>query len=131
MVKLRLFSSAAPVEASVSHAGLDLLATAVLLLDAQRRVEYANPAAENLFELSRAKLAGSTTREVFGDAPGLAAAIDKAVMSGASYTEQELELGVPGRPRLHLNCTVSVVEGSAAGLQVTSEGAATLSRSWR
>jgi|KBSMisStandDraft_5_1062788.scaffolds.fasta_scaffold07525_2 two-component system, NtrC family, nitrogen regulation sensor histidine kinase GlnL len=113
MVKLRLFSSAAPVEASVSHAGLDLLATAVLLLDAQRRVEYANPAAENLFELSRAKLAGSTTREVFGDAPGLAAAIDKAVMSGASYTEQELELGVPGRPRLHLNCTVSVVEGSA------------------
>ena len=49
MVKLRLFSSAAPVEASVSHAGLDLLATAVLLLDAQRRVEYANPAAENLF----------------------------------------------------------------------------------
>lgn len=113
MVKLRLFSSPAPVAASISYGGLDLLATAVLLLDARRRVVlYANPAAENLFELSRAKLVGSTTRELFGDSPGLATAIDKAVMSGASYTEQELELGVPGRARLHLNCTVSVVEGN-------------------
>ena len=30
--------------------------------------------------------------------------------SGASYTEQELELGVAGKPKLHLACTVSPVE---------------------
>ena len=90
-MKLRLFSSSAPLEAGIAHAGLDLLATAVLMLDARRRVTYANPAAENLFELSRAKLVGNTTRELFGDAPDLAATIDKAVISGASYTEQELE----------------------------------------
>jgi two-component system, NtrC family, nitrogen regulation sensor histidine kinase GlnL len=38
------------------------------------------------------------------------------VISGASYTEQELELGVPGKAKLHLNCTVSVVEGSEHAL---------------
>jgi len=110
-VKLRLFSSPAPLEAGISHAGLDLLATAVLMIDARRCVTFANPAAENLFELSRAKLVGNTTRDLFGDAPDLTAAIDKAVMSGASYTEQELELGVSGKSRLHLNCTVSVIDG--------------------
>ena len=40
--------------ASDWHA-LDGLATAVLLLDDARRVVHANPAAENLFEVSRAK----------------------------------------------------------------------------
>jgi len=120
-VKLRLFSSPPPVTATPhadAPAGLDLLATAVLLLDGERRVTFANPAAENLFEMSSAKLLGNTTREIFGDAPALAAAIDKAVISGASYTEQELELGVTGKPRLHLNCTVSAVEAGEAALLI-------------
>jgi len=33
-------------------AGLDLVATAVVVIDSDRRVRYANPAAENLFEFS-------------------------------------------------------------------------------
>jgi two-component system nitrogen regulation sensor histidine kinase GlnL len=49
---------------------------------------------------------------VFSDASGLDAAIDKAVAGAAAYTEQELELGVIGKPRLHLTCTVSPVDGS-------------------
>jgi two-component system nitrogen regulation sensor histidine kinase GlnL len=120
-MKLRLFSSPPPPDTGISYAGLDLLATAVLMLDARRRVTFVNPAAENLFELSRAKLVGNTTRELFGDAPALTAAIDKAVMSGASYTEQELELGVSGKPpkpRLHLNCTVSAIDGPDHALLV-------------
>ena len=115
-LKLRLFSSPAPLEASIPNAGLDLLATAVLVLDARRCVVFANPAAENLFELSRSKLVGHATRDLFGDAPELTAAIDKAIASGASYTEQELELGVAGKSRLHLNCTVSVIEGTDRAL---------------
>jgi two-component system nitrogen regulation sensor histidine kinase GlnL len=68
--------------------------------------------------MSSAKLVGNTTREIFGAAPALAAAIDKAVISGASYTEQELELGVTGKARLHLNCTVSAVEAGEAALLI-------------
>ncbi len=37
-------------------------------------------------------------------------------MTGASYTEQELELGVAGKPKLHLTCTVSPVDASDAAL---------------
>jgi two-component system nitrogen regulation sensor histidine kinase GlnL len=99
-----------------AFAGLELLATAVLLLDRTRRVTYANPAAENLFALSKKHIVGHRPGKVFADATGLSAAIDKAVMSGATYTEQELELAVSGKPKLHLTCTVSPIETKDAAL---------------
>jgi two-component system nitrogen regulation sensor histidine kinase GlnL len=98
------------------YPGLELLATAVLLLTDDLVVGYANPAAENLFELSRRQLVGHSARSTFGDAPALFNAIDKALATGASYTEQELELGINGKPRLHLSCTVSVVDAGDATL---------------
>jgi len=98
------------------YPGLELLATAVLLLDENLEVCYANPAAENLFELSRRQLRGNSARALFGEAPTLFQAIDKALANGATYTEQELELGVNGKPRLHLSCTVSVIDASGVTL---------------
>ncbi|TMH58219.1 MAG: nitrogen regulation protein NR(II), partial [Betaproteobacteria bacterium] len=89
---------------------------AVLLLDETLEVCYANPAAENLFEVSRRQLLGNSARVLFGDAPALFQAVDKALANGASYTEQELELGVNGKPRLHLSCTVSVVDAVGVAL---------------
>ena len=112
-MKLRLFPEPA-VDAPASD--LDLLATAVLLLDRHRRIVYANPAAENLFELSRPKFAAHTLHDVFGDSVALASAIGRASDSGASYTEQELELGVIGKPKLHLTCTVSQIDRPDATL---------------
>jgi two-component system, NtrC family, nitrogen regulation sensor histidine kinase GlnL len=108
-VKLRFFPTSTAV-APTTFPGLELLAAAVLLLREDGRASYANPAAENLFELSRSKIVGHAPGELFGDCPALLAAIGKAVVSGASYTEQELELGVSGKPRLHLTCTVSPVD---------------------
>ena len=98
------------------YPGLELLATAVLLLDETLEVRYANPAAENLFEVSRRQLLGNSARALFGDAPALFQAVEKALANGASYTEQELELGVNGKPRLHLSCTVSVVDAVGVAL---------------
>jgi len=112
-VKLRFFplSAAAPIQAP-AYSGLELLATAVLLVGSDRHIVYANPAAENLFELSRPKIVGHTPLELFGECAVLQSAIGKAELRGASYTEQELELGVSGKPKLHLTCTVSPVDGS-------------------
>jgi two-component system nitrogen regulation sensor histidine kinase GlnL len=117
----RIVTPGAPVplareRAQAAWAGFELLATAVLLLDAVRRVVYANPAAENLFALSRKHLLGLRPEQVFADAGQLRSAIDRAVASGAAYTEQELELGVNGKPKLHLTCTVSPVEAGDAAL---------------
>ena len=102
--------------ATSTYAGLELLATAVLMLDDARRVTYANPAAENLFELAKKHLMGQRPQQVFAEASGLSAAIDKAVQGGATYTEQELEVAVNGKKKLHLTCTVSPVETRDATL---------------
>ena len=101
---------------SAAYPGLELLATAVVLLTDELGISYANPAAENLFELSKRQLVGHSAGSVFGEAPALFQAIDKALGSGASYTEQELELGVAGKLKLHLSCTVSVVDTPGAML---------------
>jgi len=114
-VKLRFLPISAAT-ASAAHPGLDLLAAAVLLVSAEGRVVHANPAAENLFEISGRKFVGRTPRELFGECPALEAAIAKTVVSGATYTEQELELGGSAKPRLHLTCTVSRVDASDAAL---------------
>ncbi len=118
-MKLRFFpSTATAASAPAKYPGLDLLAAAILMLRSDGRVTYVNPAAENLFELSRNKFLGHTPEELFGECPGLRGAIAKAVVSGASYTEQEIEMGVAGRNRLHLTCTVSSIDAGEAALLV-------------
>ena len=89
-----------------AYPGLELLATAVLLLDAALRIVYANPAAENLFELSKRQLVGQAPRALFGDAAGARRRRStRRCASGASYTEQELELArqrqAEAAPHLH------------------------------
>jgi two-component system, NtrC family, nitrogen regulation sensor histidine kinase GlnL len=116
-MKLRLFPSSASASA-IAYPGLDLLAAAVLMLRPDLRVTYVNPAAENLFEMSRPKFIGHTPHELFGECPALESAIGKAVVSGASYTEQELELGAAGKCKLHLTCTVSPIETRDASLLI-------------
>ena len=91
-------------------AGLELLSTAVLLLGHDARVQWANPAAENLFELSRKRLVGLAPEHAFVGGAALSDAIGKAVASGASYTEPALELRVAGKAALHLDCTATPVD---------------------
>ena len=91
-------------------AGLDLLATAIMLVDRELTVRYANPAAENLFELSAKALVGHRLGDVFPDDRVLEGAIEYARVNNCSYTEHDFELGAAGRGKLHLNCTVSPVE---------------------
>jgi len=93
------------------YAGLDLLATAVLLLDAKRHILYANAAAENLFALSRKQLQSRSVTCVFNDSDRLNHAFEQAVRQRGTYTEQEIELSINGRLRLHLSCTVTPLDG--------------------
>jgi two-component system nitrogen regulation sensor histidine kinase GlnL len=102
--------------APLAQHGLEMLSTAVLLLDGDRTIVYANPAAENLFELSARHMVGHVPAQVFAGTAGLDAAIDRAVAAGAAYTEQELELAAAGKPALHLTCTVSPQDDRAAAL---------------
>jgi len=95
--------------------GLDVLATAVVVVDAGLVVRYLNPAAENLFETSSNNVTGLAINDLFSGTVVLEAAIAYARSNNCSYTEHDLELGVSGRARLHLSCTVTPVERALSG----------------
>jgi two-component system nitrogen regulation sensor histidine kinase GlnL len=97
--------------------GLDLLATAVVLVDTSLTVHYMNPAAENLFETSSKNVTGQTLDNVFTDTAVLLAAVQYARSNNCSYTEHDLELGVNGHSRLHLSCTVTPTELSGGSFR--------------
>ena len=100
-------------------AGLDILATAIVIVDRGLIVRYANPAAENLFELSSKNFVGHTVTEIFEHDRVLGAAMSYARENNCSYTEHELKIGVAGHAKLQLSCTLSPVEieGWVAGWQ--------------
>jgi two-component system nitrogen regulation sensor histidine kinase GlnL len=90
--------------------GLDLLATAVVLVDGELAIHYMNPAAENLFEASSKNMAGLALGKLLPDAGLLDAAIVHARTSNSSYTEHDLELRVGNHSRLHVSCTVTPLD---------------------
>ena len=99
-----------------SFAGLEHLATAVMLLDQELRMAYANPSAENLFELGLKQIAGLPLEQVFADAEELIKAAEKAHGDDTSFTEHELILAAPGHPPLSVSCTLTPVEIGAVRL---------------
>jgi len=90
--------------------GLDLLSSAVVLLDGTLVVEYINPAAENLFALSAKQACGRTLAHLLGEPPILMAALDKALRNNWSYTGHNISVQRPGAEKLSLDCTVTPVE---------------------
>ncbi|HSO07702.1 MAG TPA: nitrogen regulation protein NR(II) [Pelomicrobium sp.] len=104
--------------AATRYPGLELLATAVMLLDDALVVRYANPAAENLLAASRKTLAGKRIGELFVDGAALLAAVDQARRERATFIEYDLALGLapPAGGELHLTCSVTPVELRDASL---------------
>jgi two-component system, NtrC family, nitrogen regulation sensor histidine kinase GlnL len=96
--------------------GFDLLATAVLVLDAQLRIRYANPAAENLFELSNRHLPEEPITQVFSGAQALASTAQLALGNATTYMEHDVGLTPPGRAQLRLDCTITPVPGAEPGV---------------
>jgi two-component system, NtrC family, nitrogen regulation sensor histidine kinase GlnL len=93
-----------------AFSGLDLLATAVVVVDGALIVRYMNPAAENLFEVSSNNMGGSPLHKLFPETRVLNAAIGYALANNSSYTEHDLEVQPSGHSRLHVSCTVTPVE---------------------
>jgi two-component system nitrogen regulation sensor histidine kinase GlnL len=100
---------------ALALSGLDLLATAVVLLGTDLIVRYMNPAAENLFQRSSRHVCGQPLERLFRDPGLLATAIAYSRSHNCSYTEHDLELAVNGGGRLHLSCTVTPVDLGEAG----------------
>jgi two-component system nitrogen regulation sensor histidine kinase GlnL len=98
--------------ARAALAGLELLATAVIVVDRAGVVRYMNPAAENLLDVSANSAAGMPLGTLFPGNAMLDAAIAHACTDKATYTEHDLEFTTE-HGKLRLSCTVTPVELNA------------------
>jgi two-component system nitrogen regulation sensor histidine kinase GlnL len=90
-----------------AFSGLDLLASAVLLLDDRLNLRYLNPAGENLLAVSLHSAMGRSLAAVCTVSATLQAAFDNALQNNWSYTGQNVELQRGDGEVLHINCTVT------------------------
>jgi two-component system nitrogen regulation sensor histidine kinase GlnL len=101
-----------------SFSGLDLLASAVILVDDACNIRYLNPAAENLVATSVNTLSGRPLREAIGHSHTLQTALDEALANSWAYTGQNIELKRVDGELLQVNCTVTPVEAPEGGLLI-------------
>jgi two-component system nitrogen regulation sensor histidine kinase GlnL len=96
------------------YAAYDFLATGVLLVNAEGRIDYVNTAAETLIGLSGALMVGQWFEAVFEHSPELKAAYANARQNRETVTEYDLPLQVNGHAPVRLSCTVTVQEDAGA-----------------
>ena len=105
-----------PPDAQAPFAGLDLLSTAVILLNARPQIRHVNPAAENLFATSQRQLIGLPVGELLGTPLELSEAFDNALNNRWSYTGYNIAIHRPADVLLHLDCTVTPIEAADSRL---------------
>ncbi|MBV1774311.1 PAS domain-containing protein [Burkholderiaceae bacterium DAT-1] len=93
--------------------GLELLETAVIVLDASACVLSMNPAAESLFELNARETAGRPLSACFSEPGEILAALDAAMQQNASVTEHDVALALRLGSTIHISFTIKQVEQPA------------------
>jgi len=89
--------------------GLDILATAVLIIDERRIVRHINPAAENLFSISAYHSRGRPLSAIMKERTDLVRALDSALREGVSFTEHQIPIEI-GDETLILNLAITPIE---------------------
>jgi two-component system nitrogen regulation sensor histidine kinase GlnL len=93
-----------------SLAGLDLLSSAVIILNTAGQITYANPAAEHLFESSSKALSTHKLTDLFLNAEELAEVIGEAVEHQFADKRQDLTLERIGREALQVHTIVTALD---------------------
>jgi len=95
---------------AAEFAGLDLLPTAVVALDADLVVGYANPAAEDLFATGESALRGQAFLALFAERDDLERSLREATRTHWDYAAQTVTCLRPGREPLLLSCVATGIE---------------------
>ena len=98
-----------------SYSGLELLATAVLMLDENLHVTYANPAAETLFAQGRSHLVGIAFAKALPGNEEFGQRLVQSLDADAGFNDNDLLLEVEGYP-VHLHCVLTPVEAGGSRL---------------
>jgi two-component system nitrogen regulation sensor histidine kinase GlnL len=99
------------------YAGLELLSTAVLMLDERLRVTYANPAAETLLAHGRRHFIGVSLDKALPGNPEFIERLRQSLASDAGFNEHDVELEVGGED-LHVTCLITPMESGEARLML-------------
>ncbi len=97
-------------------ASVDLLATAVLLLDRRLVIRDANVAAETLLGLSRRALVGVVFPTLFSEMKGLEDQLRATIDAERGFWDNDVRLLRVNREPLHVNCLGSPVDMSEASV---------------
>ncbi|HEX2332801.1 MAG TPA: nitrogen regulation protein NR(II) [Burkholderiales bacterium] len=104
---------------AASFAGLDLLATAVVVLDDEFTVRYANPAAENLLTAGARSLLGQPFLGLFAERADLERSLEEARVIHWDYSARNVTYVRTGRQPVPLSCTVTRID--AFGMALLAE----------
>jgi len=91
--------------------GLDLLSTAVMLVDAEGRIAHVNQAAELLFDTSRKTLVGQLAGRILGDDSQIRQLVSDAQANAFGQRNQIMELRRIGRDPLAVRVAATVQFG--------------------
>lgn len=92
---------------------LDNLTHAVLMFDEDLCLDYINPAGEMLFAVSAKRLIGLCASALLPAGSHLLEAIEKGQDSGHPFTEHEVQITLPGRRELTVDCTITPIASTA------------------
>ena len=95
---------------AAEFSGLDLLPTAVVALDADLVVRYANPAAEDLFATGESALRGQGFLALFTERDELERSLREATRTHWDYAAQTVTYLRSGREPLLLSCVATGIE---------------------
>ncbi len=97
---------------STSLAGLDLLASAVVILNVEGEIVYANAATENLLECSIKTLSNQKLSALFLNGEELETVFKQALARQFADKRQDLALERAGREPLHVHSIVTALESA-------------------
>jgi two-component system, NtrC family, nitrogen regulation sensor histidine kinase GlnL len=112
--------SAATITHSINeaYAGLELLSTAVMLLDVELTLCYANPAAETLFAFSRKNTEHYSVQQLLHGNDAFIATLRASLASATGFNEHELTVALTGSPLpLHVSCIITPLESTGLLLE--------------
>jgi len=109
-MRVRTFPSSLEAEVDPAYAGLELLSTAVLMVDADGRVRWVNQAAEAMLDVSRRILQGQLARGLFAEPRLIDRLLDEASAQSFGVRRQLMSLRRPLREALAVQVVASALE---------------------
>lgn len=101
-----------------NYAGLELLSTAILILDHDLNIVHANPAVESLFAFSQKSALGHPLHKWLPGNVALFSMLEQVIKTDTGFNENELTVELPNASPLHLACVASPAEGQRVVLEL-------------